>query len=45
MSRRARIAERDGLTFIHPYDDTKVIAGQGTLGAGDAGRRAGARYA
>jgi threonine dehydratase len=26
------IADRDGLTFIHPYDDTKVIAGQGTLG-------------
>ncbi|MGZ5921581.1 MAG: threonine ammonia-lyase [Rhizomicrobium sp.] len=26
------IADRDGLTFIHPYDDTKVIAGQGTIG-------------
>ena len=26
------IAEREGLTFIHPYDDAKVIAGQGTLG-------------
>ena len=26
------VAERDGLTFIHPYDDVKVIAGQGTLG-------------
>ena len=25
------IADRDGLTFIHPYDDTKVIAGQGTI--------------
>jgi threonine dehydratase len=25
------IADRDGLTFIHPYDDVKVIAGQGTL--------------
>ncbi|HEY2835137.1 MAG TPA: threonine ammonia-lyase [Rhizomicrobium sp.] len=24
------IAERDGLIFIHPYDDAKVIAGQGT---------------
>src|SRR5215475_10859125 len=24
------IAEREGLTFIHPYDDAKVIAGQGT---------------
>ncbi|MBN9554579.1 MAG: threonine ammonia-lyase [Alphaproteobacteria bacterium] len=31
-NRAARaVAERDGLTFIHPYDDTKVIAGQGTL--------------
>src|SRR5665213_2291816 len=26
------IAEAQGLTFIHPYDDVKVIAGQGTLG-------------
>jgi threonine dehydratase len=26
------IAEAQGLTFIHPYDDSKVIAGQGTLG-------------
>jgi threonine dehydratase len=26
------IADRDGLSFIHPYDDAKVIAGQGTLG-------------
>src|SRR5665213_3594554 len=26
------IAEAQGLTFIHPYDDIKVIAGQGTLG-------------
>lgn len=25
-------AERDGLTFVHPYDDPLVIAGQGTLG-------------
>jgi threonine dehydratase len=24
------IAEQEGLTFIHPYDDAKVIAGQGT---------------
>jgi threonine dehydratase len=24
-------AERDGLTFVHPYDDPAVIAGQGTL--------------
>ena len=28
---RAVAAER-GLTFIHPYDDVKVIAGQGTTG-------------
>jgi len=26
------LAERDGLTFIHPYDDPDVIAGQGTIG-------------
>jgi threonine dehydratase len=25
------IAEREGLVFIHPYDDAKVIAGQGTV--------------
>jgi threonine dehydratase len=25
-----RIADEQGLTFIHPYDDAKVIAGQGT---------------
>ncbi|MBV1799626.1 threonine ammonia-lyase [Siccirubricoccus sp. G192] len=25
------LALRDGLTFIHPYDDPAVIAGQGTL--------------
>lgn len=25
-------AARDGLTFIHPYDDEAIIAGQGTLG-------------
>ena len=37
---RAHRASADGLTFIHPYDDAKVIAGQGTLRAGDAGRRA-----
>ena len=28
---RAIAAER-GLTFLHPYDDVKVIAGQGTVG-------------
>ncbi len=25
------LAEREGLTFVHPYDDDHVIAGQGTL--------------
>jgi len=29
---RARaIAEAEGLVFVHPYDDEKVIAGQGTI--------------
>jgi threonine dehydratase len=29
----ARILEREqGLTFVHPYDDPDVIAGQGTIG-------------
>ncbi len=27
----ALLAEREGLTMIHPYDDPAVIAGQGTL--------------
>ncbi|NLH80617.1 MAG: threonine ammonia-lyase [Phyllobacteriaceae bacterium] len=26
-----RLAERDGLTFVHPYDDFDVIRGQGTM--------------
>ncbi len=26
------IAEREGLAFVHPYDDPKIIAGQGTIG-------------
>jgi len=25
------LAQRDGLTFIHPFDNTDVIAGQGTM--------------
>jgi threonine dehydratase len=25
-------AERDGLAFVHPFDDPDVVAGQGTLG-------------
>lgn len=27
------LCARDGLTFVHPYDDPDVIAGQGTIGA------------
>jgi threonine dehydratase len=27
-----RIGRRQGLTFVHPYDDPDVIAGQGTIG-------------
>lgn len=30
--RAQRIAEESGRTFIHPYDDAEVIAGQGTVG-------------
>ena len=26
------IGEREGLTFVHPYDDELIIAGQGTIG-------------
>jgi threonine dehydratase len=26
------LAEREGLVFVHPYDDTAIIAGQGTIG-------------
>ena len=26
------IAEQENLTFVHPYDDPKIIAGQGTIG-------------
>lgn len=28
----AELEERDGLVFVHPYDDPDVIAGQGTIG-------------
>ncbi len=31
-ARALEIATRDGLTFVHPYDDPDVIAGQGTIG-------------
>jgi threonine dehydratase len=27
-----RLAQREKLTFVHPYDDPDVIAGQGTIG-------------
>jgi len=27
-----KIADQENLTFIHPYDDSAVIAGQGTIG-------------
>jgi len=27
-----RLQRRHGLTFVHPYDDPEVIAGQGTIG-------------
>ena len=26
-----KLQEKDGMTFIHPYDDPEVIAGQGTI--------------
>jgi threonine dehydratase len=26
------IAARENLTFVHPYDDPKIVAGQGTIG-------------
>jgi threonine dehydratase len=26
------LAKRDGLTYVHPFDDEQLIAGQGTLG-------------
>src|SRR5262249_46686547 len=29
-----RHGEHEGLTFIHPYDDPLVVAGQGTIGLG-----------
>ncbi len=30
--RAIELAEQQGLTFIHPFDDPEVIAGQGTIG-------------
>ncbi len=32
MDEALRLAARDGLCFIHPFDDDAIIAGQGTLG-------------
>ena len=26
------IADKENLTFVHPYDDPKIVAGQGTIG-------------
>jgi threonine dehydratase len=26
------VAQREGLIFVHPYDDEKIVAGQGTIG-------------
>ncbi|MFQ6016948.1 MAG: threonine ammonia-lyase [Kiloniellaceae bacterium] len=32
-ARAAReIAEKEDLTFVHPYDDRRIVAGQGTIG-------------
>jgi threonine dehydratase len=31
-SHARRLERRNGVTFIHPYDDPEVIAGQGTIG-------------
>src|SRR5205085_681013 len=28
----AELGERSGFTFVHPFDDPDVIAGQGTIG-------------
>jgi threonine dehydratase len=31
-TRAIEVCEREGLTFVHPFDDPDVIAGQGTIG-------------
>ena len=31
-ARARELAEKEGLVFIHPFDDPEVIAGQGTIG-------------
>ena len=30
-ARALSVAQEEGLTFVHPYDDEKIIAGQGTV--------------
>ena len=32
LAHAKRLQRRRGLTFVHPYDDPEVIAGQGTIG-------------
>ncbi len=32
MAQAHEVAERDGLTYVHGYDDPAIIAGQGTMG-------------
>ncbi len=32
MAHARQIAAQRGLTFVHPYDDEKIVAGQGTCG-------------
>ena len=38
-----RLVEEQGLVFIHPFDDPRVIAGQGTIGVEMAAELPGAR--
>ena len=39
------LGEKNGLTFVHPYDDPDVIAGQGTVGMEILRQHAGAIHA
>ena len=32
LAHARKLEEKEGLTFVHPYDDPDVIAGQGTVG-------------
>ncbi len=32
LAQAQKLEEKEGLTFVHPYDDPDVIAGQGTIG-------------